>query len=162
MMTLAWLGGQSLTTPSLIHLCHTDKPLSSCFGFFAPPLFTLSPTQARLKTRDQATADLPLSIEGHWKCSASEISKGLGKMSAKSPALQSGSYRLPFVLPSPRSSYSFCLGPSHGYIYLWFIDDNRSRAICNQTLNKDILSLRGSDNAPFSNFCVVGNLENEW
>lgn len=29
------------------------------------------------------------------------------------------------------------------------------------SLNKDILSLRGSDNAPFSNFCAVGNLENE-
>lgn len=36
------------------------------------------------------------------------------------------------------------------------------RAICNQTYNKDILVLRGSDNAPFSNFCAVSNLENEW
>lgn len=36
------------------------------------------------------------------------------------------------------------------------------RAICNQMYNKDILALRGSDNAPFSNFCAVSNLENEW
>lgn len=36
------------------------------------------------------------------------------------------------------------------------------QAICNQMYNKDILVLRGSDNAPFSNFCAVSNLENEW
>lgn len=35
-------------------------------------------------------------------------------------------------------------------------------ANCNQIYNKDIPILRRSDNAPFHNFSMAGNLENEW